>query len=243
MKHIVSLMTVFTVMLCALLFSTVAYATGYIQISPLRLVLSDTVNTTTLIVKNRAITPSLVQLELLAWSQQNNTEILDPTRDILISPPVFTIAANSEQILRVVLRRKADSNKELTYRLFLREVEDKSQIAKAGEIKVLLNISIPIFVQPMIKPQPKLLWRASVDAAQKIQLKLINEGSQHIQIKSFQLASGDKNLYQSSMRYVLPGSTVEWVIDAKGLTLNSSLSLQAVTDNGDLRETITLEKP
>ena len=209
MKHIASSVAVYITMLCALLFSTVAYATGSIQISPLRLELSDTHSTSILIVKNRANTPSLVQLELSAWSQQNNEEILEPSRDILISPPVFTIAANSEQIIRVVMRRKADSGKELTYRLFLREVEDKSQIAKAGEIKVLLNISIPIFVQPIIKPQPKLLWRASVDAAQKIQLKLINEGSQHIQIKSFQLASGDKNLYQSSMRYVLPGSTVE----------------------------------
>lgn len=243
MKHIASSVAVYITMLCALLFSTVAYATGSIQISPLRLELSDTHSTSILIVKNRANTPSLVQLELSAWSQQNNEEILEPSRDILISPPVFTIAANSEQIIRVVMRRKADRGKELTYRLFLREVEDKSQISKAGEIKVLLNISIPIFVQPMVKAQPKLLWRASVDSAKKIQLKLINEGNQHIQIKSFQLGSGDQHLNQTSMRYVLPSSTIEWTLDAKDLPLYSPLTLQAVTDNGDLREIITLEKP
>lgn len=238
-----SLIVVAITTLCAFLFSSVAYAAGSIQLSPLRLLMSDSVNTATLIVKNRGNTPSLVQVELLNWTQKANEEILEPTRDVLISPPVFTIAANSEQILRVVLRRKADSNKELSYRLILREVEDKSQVVSAGEIKVLLNISIPVFVQPSNKPQPQLVWRASVEDEKKLHIKLINNGTQHIQIKSFKLLNGDKNISQSTMRYVLPDNTTEWLLDAKELPLNAPLTLQAVTDNGDLRETITLEKP
>ena len=242
--------------LCAFLFSTVSLAEGALQLAPLRLVFSSvsianasnhSANTATLTVKNRGDTASLVQLEILSWSQKENEEVLEPTRDILISPPVFTIAAKSEQTLRAVLRRKPDANNQLSYRLFVREVQDQSQPVEPGAIKVLLNISIPVFVEPINKPtanlQSQLKWSAKRVQANKLHIKLNNAGTQHIQIKSFQISSHDKTIGQNAMRYALAGSSVEWVIEAKDLPLNTPLLLQAVTDNGDLRETIALEQP
>ena len=244
MKHIASLLAVTFVMLCAFLLSTFSYAQGSIQLAPLRLVLSDSTTISTLIVKNRSSTPTLVQLELLSWSQKNNQDVLEPTRDVLISPPVFTIPANGEQILRAVLRRKPDANKELCYRLFVREVEDQSRPVTKGSVNVLLNISIPIFIEPAAKVSSKLLWHASLDGANKINIKLVNDGLQHIQIKSFQLSNDSANpISQNVMRYVLPGSSTEWTFENKDAPFKSPLTLQAITDNGDLRETITLEQP
>lgn len=244
MKHIASLLTITFMMLCASLFSTFSYAQGSMQLAPLRLALSDSVTTSTLIVKNRSDTPTLVQLELLSWSQKNNDNVLEPSRDVLISPPVFTIPANGEQILRAVLRRKADPNKELSYRLFVREVQDQSSLATDGSVKVLLNISIPIFIEPAAKLSSKLLWHASMSGAHKINIKLANNGLQHVQIKSFQLSSDGVNpISQNVMRYVLPGSSTEWTFENKDAPFKSPLTLQAITDNGDLRETITLEQP
>lgn len=244
MNRIASFSIIVLVMLCAFLFSSFAYSEGSIQLAPLRLVLSDAVTTSTLTVKNRSETPTLVQLELLSWSQKNNEEVLEPTRDILISPPVFTIPANGEQLLRVVLRHKADANKELSYRLFVREVADQSQPATNGSIKVLLNISIPIFVESASKQSPKLVWHASMDDTQKIKVKLVNDASQHVQIKSFQLSSkGVSPIIQNTMRYVLPSSSIEWTFENKSATFKFPLILQVITDNGDLSKTLTLEKP
>ena len=243
MKHIASLLAVTFVMLCAFLFSTFSYAQGSIELAPLRLVLSDSVTISTLIVKNRSSTPTLVQLELLSWSQKNNQDVLEPTRDVLISPPVFTIPANGEQILRAVLRRKADANKELCYRLFVREVQDQSQPVTKGSVNVLLNISIPIFIEPAAKASSKLLWHATTDV-HKVNIKLVNDGLQHIQIKSFQLSNDSANpISQNVMRYVLPGSSTEWTFENKDAPFKSPLTLHVITDNGDLRETITLEQP
>ena len=244
MKRIASLGVIAFVMLCVFLFSPFAYAQGAIELTPLRLVLSDSVTTSTLIVKNRSDTPTLVQLKLLSWSQKNNEDVLEPSRDVLISPPVFTIPANGAQILRAVLRRKADANKELCYRLYVREIEDQSRPVTNGSVNALLNISIPIFIEPVAKLSSKLLWHASTDGAHKINIKLVNDGSQHIQIKSFQLSSGSANsISQNVMRYVLPGNSTKWTFENMDVPFKSPLTLQAITDKGDLRETITLEQP
>lgn len=242
MKRITTLIVITSTMLCAFLFLSAAQAEGSLQISPLRLTLSESTAITTLTVKNRGTTPSLVQLEVLNWTQKNNADVFEPTRDILVSPPVFTIAPGAEQILRAVVRRKADNNTELTYRLFVREVQDQARPAEENTIKVLLNISIPIFIPANIKSSPKLLWSAKRINPQKISLKLANNGAQHIQIKSFQLLNADgKKILQNTMRYVLPSNTAEWALESTEQAFQSPLTLQATTDHGELRETITLE--
>ncbi|MBC7698390.1 MAG: molecular chaperone [Bacteroidia bacterium] len=243
MKRITALIATTSLMLCVFLFASLAYAEGSLQLSPLRLSLSDLENITTLTVKNRGATSSLVQLEVLNWTQKNGVDIFEPTRDILVSPPVFTIAPGAEQVLRAVSRRKADNNKELTYRLFVREVQDQAKPADDNTIKVLLNISLPIFIQSDIKSLPKLVWSAKNISAQKFSLKLTNNGMQHIQVKSFQLidTNGDKIL-QNTMHYVLPDSATEWILEGSLQSFKSPMTIQALTDNGELRETITLEK-
>ncbi len=233
-------------------------ANGSIQLSPLRLVLADTALTTTLTVKNRGATPSLVQAELLSWSQKEGVDYFEPTRDILISPPIFNIGPNGEQILRVVTRRKPDVKNELTYRLFVREVQDKSKPAEKGSINVLLNISVPVFIQPStlapaVTKQP-LVWSAESINADQLRLKLTNNSTTHIQIKSFELKVGADVLSMvDKMRYVLPNASAEWVLSnqnkdlAKSLNANIStntgvIQLNAKTDQGDLIETVTLER-
>ena len=42
---------------------------------------------------------------VLAWSQQDGRDVLSPTNEVLVSPPIATIAPDKEQIIRVGLRR------------------------------------------------------------------------------------------------------------------------------------------
>ena len=233
--------------LFSLLCPTFSYAGGSLQLSPLRLSLSESTSVTTLTVRNRSTTPSLLQVELLSWKQKDGVDYFEPTRDILISPPVFTVAPNGEQILRAVIRRKPHAKDELTYRLFVQEVQDKSRPVDSGSINVLLNISIPVFIQPAITPKQQLVWSAQTMADNKVILKLANTGSNHIQVKSFELkATNDLMIAENSMRYVLPNTSTEWTLnshpkDFKSLLNTNNLQINAKTDNGDLLETVSLE--
>lgn len=243
MKKIALNLALNTILLCYLLcISTASHGEGSLQLSPLRLSLSDLSSVTTLTVKNRGNSPSLVQIELFKWTQKDGVDYFEPTRDVLVSPPVFTIKPDGEQILRAVIRRKSDANQELTYRLFIREVQDQARPAADNSIKVLLNISIPIFIQPTNAPKQQLIWTVQNVSPDKISLKLNNTGSQHIQIKSFQLQSADEVIVaENKMSYVLPGTSTEWQLVIKSHVIKSPIVINAITDNGELSETITLE--
>ena len=68
----------------------------------------------------------VVQADTRLWEQVGGEERLSPTRDVLVSPAVFTIPANGSQIVRVALRRPPDAERELSYRLILTEVPQQA---------------------------------------------------------------------------------------------------------------------
>ncbi len=66
--------------------------------------------------------PVVVQIRVVRWSQKGGAEQLEDTRELLVTPPVLQIPANSQQIVRVALRREPDGAQELTYRVIFEEV-------------------------------------------------------------------------------------------------------------------------
>ena len=49
----------------------------------------------------------LVQAEVMLWEQVDGEDRLTPTRDLLVSPAVFTLPPNGSQLVRVALRSAA----------------------------------------------------------------------------------------------------------------------------------------
>ena len=101
--------------LAALLALSPAFA-GTFTISPLRVDFADATGMAVLTVRNEDATPVVVQTQGLAWSQEAGQDALTPSRDILISPAVFTLQPGGSQLVRVALRRNVDPARELTYR-------------------------------------------------------------------------------------------------------------------------------
>src|SRR6185436_10193437 len=92
---------------------------GSFSISPIRLDLSAGAKTAALTVRNDA-QEVLVQAEMMLWEQVDGEDRLTPTRDLLVSPAVFTLPPNGSQLVRVALRHvPADVTRELAYRLIL----------------------------------------------------------------------------------------------------------------------------
>ena len=102
---------------------------GSLSVTPVRVELSNAQRSAALTVRNDGDQPSVVQAQLVAWSQESNEDKLDPTVDLLASPPIFTVAPGASQILRVALRRAPDSAVERTYRILVTEVPGKPQQA------------------------------------------------------------------------------------------------------------------
>ncbi|BCM25872.1 fimbrial biogenesis chaperone [Methyloradius palustris] len=217
-----------------------------LQISPLRIEFSTKLPSTTITVKNRGDSPSLVQAQIFRWAQQNGQDVLEPSRDVLVSPPVFTVKAGGEQILRALIRIQPQDKKEITYRLVLREVADQVNPDPTQQgVRVLLGFSLPVFINPANKPEQKLIWEAKKLDERKLAVALKNEGDSHIQVTSFQLENTSGNVIkQTQMAYVLSENERQWVFDIDAIdSLGASLTVVAKTDNGELREKVALERP
>ena len=81
---------------------------GSFSISPLRVDFTATSSTAALTVRNEEAAPVVVQTQGLGWSQEGGQDALAPSRDLLISPAVFTLQPGGSQLIRVALRRNVD---------------------------------------------------------------------------------------------------------------------------------------
>jgi fimbrial chaperone protein len=185
----------------------------------------------------------VVQVHVLAWSQQNGEERLDETREILATPPVLQIAASSDQIVRVALRREADPSRELTYRVILEEVPQAAPASFNG-LRVALRLSVPVFVAPAIGTgASEIVWGAHPQPDGGIDLVASNNGTRHLQVTDFELqaAGGIPPVRGLTSKYVLPGSRMTWHLkaDANAL-LRAPLVIHGHSDRGDFSADVAL---
>ncbi|MGH3827755.1 MAG: fimbrial biogenesis chaperone, partial [Pseudonocardiaceae bacterium] len=211
-------------------------------VDPVRVTLSAGHAVAALTVKNVGQEASVIQLETSRWTQQGGKDVLTPTREILATPPIFTLPPGASQILRVGLLRAPPAQGELTYRLVLREVPPPQPIAQG--LRVALAISLPVFVVGAHPSFANLQWQAVRLAAGSIRLQATNSGNAHVQIGAIELsaAGGASPLVKKNVAaYVLPGSTRAWTLkSAADVPAGSILRLRALTDGGDVQASIPL---
>lgn len=211
-------------------------AASTFSISPIRIELSGAHGTAIVTVRNQEQTTVVVQARPQAWSQADGGDRLDDTHDLLVTPPLFTLAPGGEQILRIALLRKPDAARELDYRLVLAEVPPAAPADFTG-LQVALRITLPVFIAAQAAAAADLVWHHGWLADGALEIRAENRGSAHIQIRDFDVATGTATapaLRESDARYILPGSTVRWRLPAPGLASRPShLTLHGHSDAGD----------
>ena len=129
-----------------------------------------------------------VQASALSWTQPGGEETYAPTRELIATPPVFTLPPDGEQIVRVALRREPDSSAELAYRLLLAEVPPAPTADFTG-LRVALRLSLPVFVQPTAAAKPDLEWNATWVGDGELQISAANRGTAHSAGHRFRVAT------------------------------------------------------
>jgi fimbrial chaperone protein len=212
---------------------------GSFSISPLRVELSAAAQTGVLTVRNPESGPVVVQAEAMLWEQADGEDRLTPTRDVLVSPVIFTLPPQGSQLVRVALRRPAEATRQLSYRLILTEVPQPASPDFAG-LNMSLRISLPVFVQPAVEAKPRLAWTASRDPKGGVVLTASNSGTAHERVYSF-VASTDgaasTGAEQNVAAYLLPGQSRSWTLAATevGTTVGSDtrLRIRGRAESGD----------
>lgn len=207
---------------------------GSFSANPVRLTVPAGATSTSLLLENTGDQPVLIQAELMAWSQQDGNDVLTPSQDLVVSPPIFRIAAGASQTVRVGLLRPVATDREMTYRVYLQEVPQPRASGEEG-VSVALRLGLPIFVQPRSRAAPQLAWRAKPER-EGIMLSLTNSGNAHVQVLTCKLFREDGSLLgeQQLAGYVLPGQTRSWLIKTSQPWRGEKLKLTAQTAGGSV---------
>lgn len=228
--------------LALFLFGLTAQA-GNFSVQPVRVQLSPGQPTASLLVKNGSDEETVVQVQANSWQQTDEGEVLEPTRDLLLTPPIAKIAPGKSQIIRIGLRRNILGRSELSYRLVLSEIPKPPEAGFTG-LRMTLQISLPVFVQPTPGLVPNLEWSAQRAGPNQAWVALANSGAAHVQVKSLTV-SGPEGEALGSHRiaeYVLPAQRRKWLLDLP-VADAEVLHLEAKTDAGNFKATVPVGNP
>ncbi|MFO1408768.1 MAG: molecular chaperone [Steroidobacteraceae bacterium] len=221
-------------------------AAGSFSVSPIRVEFAGAARTQVLTVRNEEDRPVVVQLRTLAWSQADGQDHLEATRDLLATPPLFTLPAHGQQVVRIATRRGAEPGRELDYRLLVEEVPQPAAAGFTG-LQVALRLSLPVFVQPQPAVRAALAWSAAWLADGRLQLRARNDGSAHVQVLDFDVQPGGAEqplLHSSAARYLLPGSQAEWTLELpQSAARFAALRLHGASDQGDFSAAVSVASP
>lgn len=218
---------------------------GSFDVNPIRVELSAQSRSGALTLRNGGTEKVVVQASSFAWSQQNGQDALTNTNDLLVSPPIVTIAPGAQQIIRVGLRRQPDENAELSYRIFLQEVPPPPQPGFQG-LLVTLKVGLPVFVAPRTgQARANLVWTADLKGGNALRLKVQNTGNAHIQIGAidfFQRSGGDAVAQFTTPGYVLKGQGRDWEVGLKpgSIRKGDRLKMKISTDSGEIESEIEI---
>lgn len=217
----------FTLILLALLLASDAMAAGF-SVSPTRIELTAEDRVMALTLTNSRNREASIQLEIKQWSQLHGEDVYESTTELLATPPIFTLAAGEQQIVRIGLRRPPDPDTELSYRLFLQELQPPTPEGFQG-LQMVLRMGVPVFVAPAgAAPRHDLDWQADRIEDNQLRLRVENRGTGYAQVTSMALEAGEARLEPGGMLYVLPGATRHWVLDGgAALTPGTLLELSA----------------
>lgn len=188
-----------------------AVASG-LQVSPIGLRVAAAEQAQALWLTNTGTDTLHAQVRVFRWTQADGKDVFEATRDLVVSPPMVTIAPGDRQLVRIIRQVAPPSDgTEAAYRVIVDELPVGG--ADKGGLKFVLRYSVPVFIAPAGDPTVSATLRASVEASgDGMVLRVHNSGKGHAQLADVsQHEDGqDTPLLSGLVGYALPGSTMSW---------------------------------
>jgi fimbrial chaperone protein len=221
--------------LAALAGSMRAAPAAQLRVEPVLLEMNAPAAAGTLTLRNDEDSEVTIQTRVLRWSQSAGRETLEPTTDVVASPPAVTLAPGADYIVRVVRVAKQPVRGEESYRVIV------DQLPRAGRqqsrsVNILIRQSIPAFFRARELSLPAVTWSISSDAG-KLVVMASNTGEERLRIASLRLkdSSGATTSFGNGLvGYVLGRSSMSWIAPSypRGFANGGLVSITAETDKG-----------
>ena len=201
-----------------------------LQVAPTSLQLTARQNAEALWISNSGTAPVDVQARVFRWTQQNGRDELEPTTDLVVSPPMQALAAGQQQLIRVVRAVPQPPPAQLSYRVIVDEVP-KLDPSRQG-MQFVLRYSLPVFVQPEGEAAvPDLQATLVTQPDGSPALEVHNRGAGYAQLADLAVGTVERpqNFQPGLVGYVLGGQTMRWPLEIAasrltGATLSAKIN-------------------
>ena len=132
-------------MLAATCLMTADASAASLRVAPVVLD-AGTAATTTLRVWNTDKAPVKIQVRVYRWTRDGNDDVLTPTKDVVVSPPLSSLKPGGENLIRIVRVAEAPVSGREAYRVLVDQLPDP-KARKAGVVSVLVRHAIPLYFE------------------------------------------------------------------------------------------------
>lgn len=211
---------------------------GALQIQPVLVDVTAPGAASTVTLRNEGTTPINAQIRVFRWSLVNGKEKLEPTNDVVASPPSVSLTPKGQYIARIVRVSKRPVTGEESYRLLVDQLPDLS-LQKNGAVNLLVRYSIPVFFGAPDKKTPTVAWSLAVKG-DTVVLTARNNGDRRLRISELNLrdSNGRSISFGKGLAgYALGQSTVSWTVTGKtrGFATNGAASISGQSDIGPIK--------
>jgi fimbrial chaperone protein len=131
-----------------LLLAPLAAAAAELEISPVLVELSAERRTALLTLRNAGSTAARFQAKAFAWTQKaDGTMNLEPTRSLVLFPPLVELEPGESRTLRVGTEAAPDAV-ERSWRVVVEELPWRDQAPAGIAVRVLTRVGLPAFLAP-----------------------------------------------------------------------------------------------
>ena len=199
-----------------------------------------------LFLSNNGTTPLHAQARVYRWTQAAGEDVLEPTTDLALSPPMLELPAGGKQLVRVVRLGPPPADIEASYRVIVDELPvqgDAGQADRPG-LRFVLRYSIPVFIAPQGDAATAPVLHARIGgAAGARHFELENTGNGHAQVSDLThvAADGTRRVIATGLSgYVLPGQGRRWTLP-HDLAASPGATFQARINGEAVERTLALD--
>jgi fimbrial chaperone protein len=203
-----------------------------IAISPTNVAIDVAHRIATVTIANHDPVLYTFQITPYSWSQIDGQDKLTPTNELLVSPPIFTLISEGQQIVRFALRNPAPVANELTFRILLRTAPSDTAPPNS-ELQMRVGFSIPVFIASPQGGEPKLTCGYRDIGHDRVEFSIENSGTAHVHVVHVRLADARGTSVDAPVaQYVLAGATATIRLAASRPVMGETIDAKLTFDQG-----------
>ncbi|MEW6644164.1 MAG: molecular chaperone [Pseudomonadota bacterium] len=227
-----------------ILFTVVSWAhAGSLRVAPVLLDVPAPGATTMLTLRNDGDRPIHVQIRAFSWTGTQGEPVLEPTSNVVVSPPAATLTPGTEYVVRIIRLAKQPVGGEESYRILVDELPDTVG-AGSNTVRFVLRYSIPVFFSVASAASANVTWSLQSKGNALI-LMASNSGGRRLRIANLKLVDGAGAIALQRpglVGYVLRKSSAAWTFPAGAqIAGRGPLKLLAESESGAINAAVAVQ--